>query len=168
MDLSKAFDCIPYDLLIANLHAYGFNKKALTFLYSYLKRRKQSVKINDKENFFQILLSGVPQGSILGPILFNHFINDLFFLIEDAELANFADDNTIYVGSKDLTELLEILRKECETAINWFKTNKMIVNPDKFQSMIKSSKKDLKQICIKYKWRRINYEIICQVIRYRN
>ena len=168
MDLSKAFDCIPHDLLIAKLHAYGFNKKTFTFLYSYLKRRKQSVKINDTESFFQILLSGVPQGSILGPILFNLFINDLFFFIKDAELANFADDNTIYVGSKDLTELLEILRKECETAINWFKTNKMIVNPDKFQSMIKSSKKDLKQICIKYKWRRINYEIICQVIRYRN
>ena len=50
------------------------------------------------------------QGSILGPVLFNRFINDLFFFIEDAELANFADDNTIYVG-KDLTELLEILRK---------------------------------------------------------
>ena len=131
MDLSKAFDCIPQDLLITKLRAYGFNKKALTFLYWYFKRRKQSVKINDTENI-QILLSRVPQGSILGPILFNFFINDLFFFIKDAELANFADDNTIYVGSKDLTELLEILRKECETAINWFKTNKMIVNPDKF------------------------------------
>ena len=86
MDLSKAFDCIPYDLLIANLHAYGFNKKALTFLYSYLKRRKQSVKINDTESLFQILLSRVPQGSILGPILFNLFVNDLFFFIKDAEL----------------------------------------------------------------------------------
>ena len=67
MDLSKVFDCIPHDLLIAKLHAYGFNKKALTFLYSYLKRRKQSVKINGTESFFQILLSGVTQGSILGP-----------------------------------------------------------------------------------------------------
>ena len=143
MDLSKAFDCIPHDLLIAKLHTYGFNKKALTLLYSYLKRRKQSVKINGTESFFQIRLSGVPQGSILGPILFNLFINDLFFFIKEAELANFADDNTIYVGSKDLTELLEILRKECETAINWFKTNNMIVNPNKFQSMIISSKKDL-------------------------
>ena len=101
MDLSKAFDCISHDLLIAKLHAYGFKKKALTFLYSYLKRRKQSVKINDTESFFQILLSGVNHGSILGPILFNLFINDLFFFIKEAELANFADDNTIYVGSKD-------------------------------------------------------------------
>ena len=117
MDLSKAFDCIPQDLLITKLRAYGFNKKALTFLYWYFKRRKQSVKINDTENI-QILLSRVPQGSILGPILFNFFINDLFFFIKDAELAHFADDSTIYIGSKDLTELLEILRKECETAMN--------------------------------------------------
>ena len=76
------------------------------------------------------------------PILFNLFINDLLFLIKDSELANFADDSTMYDCSKDLTELLEILRKECETAVNCFKTKKMIVNPDKFQSMIISSKKD--------------------------
>ena len=101
MDLSKAFDCIPHGLLIAKLYVYGFNKKTFTFLDSYLKRRKQSVKTNDKESFFQILLSGVSQGFIIGPILFNLFINDLFFFIKEAELANFADDNTIYVGSKD-------------------------------------------------------------------
>ena len=112
-------------MLDAKLHAYSFNKKVLVFLYSFLKLRKQSVKINDTESFFQILLSGVNHGSILGPILFNLFINDLFFFIKEAELANFADDNRIYLYSKDLTELLEILRKECETAINWFKTNSM-------------------------------------------
>ena len=102
------------------------------------------------ESLFQILLSGIHQGSILGPVLFNLFVNGLFFFIKEAELENFADGNTIYAGSKDLKELLEILRKECETAINWFKTNNMIVNPDKFQSMIISSKERPKQIRIKY------------------
>ena len=135
-ELSKAFDCIPHDLLIAKLHAFGFNKKALTFLCSYLKCRKQSVKTNDTEIFFQILLSGVPQGSILGPVLFTLFVNYLLFFIKEAELASFADDSSIYVGSKDLTELLEILRTECGTAINWFTTNNMTVNHEKFQSMI--------------------------------
>ena len=71
---------------------------------------------------------------------FNLFINDLFFLVKEAELANLAHDNTTYVGSTDLTELLEILQKECVTALNWVKTSNVILNPDKFQSMIISSK----------------------------
>ena len=67
IDLSKAFDCIPHDLLNAKLHAYGLSEDAVTFAHSYLKRRKLGVKINDTESVFQILLSDIPQGSILGP-----------------------------------------------------------------------------------------------------
>ena len=102
MDLSKAFDCIPHDLFVAKCHAYCFSMDKIIFIYSYMKRRKQGVKINDTESLFKILLSGVPQGSILDPILFNIFINDLLFFINETKLANFADDNTIYAAKKDL------------------------------------------------------------------
>ena len=101
-----------------------------------LKKRQQGIKINDAENIFKVLLSGVSQGSILGPILFNIFINDLFLFINKAKLANFADDNTIYANSAEMETLPDILEKENETAIKWFKQNQMIVNRDKFQAMV--------------------------------
>ena len=78
MDLSKAFECIPHDLLITKLHAYGFSFETLTFLNSFLRNCKQRVKINNIYSDFLKIFSGVPQGSILGLILVNIFLKDLF------------------------------------------------------------------------------------------
>ena len=136
MDFFKAFDCIPHDILIAKLYAYGFIEKRAVFLYSYLKRRNQNVKIDDILSTFQSLISGVPQGSILGPILFNIFLNDLLTTLENSEIYNFADDNTISSISKEKEVLLTTLEKESEKAVDWFSRNNMIVNPENFQSMI--------------------------------
>ena len=135
MDLSKAFDCVPHDLLIAKLHAYGFEMNTLILFYSYLKNRKQCVKINNVFSSFMVLVSGVPQGSILGPILFNIFINDLVYFIK-SDLGNFADDNSISDAAKTIPDLINILENESNNAIEWFRGNDMIVNPEKFQAII--------------------------------
>ena len=94
------------------------------------------IKINDAESILKILLSGLPQGSLLSSILFNIFVNDLFLFINKAKLANFADDNTVFANSAEMETLLDILEKESETAIKSLKQNEMIVNPDKFQAMV--------------------------------
>ena len=112
MDLSKAFDCIPHDLLTAKVHAYGFDEDALVLIYSYLKRRKQCVLINNTYSSFQEVISGVPQGSVLGPILFTFYINDLFLFIRQASLHIYADDNTLAFFSKSMPDLVNTLEKE--------------------------------------------------------
>ena len=136
MDLSKAFDCIPQDLLMAKLHAYGFNFETLTFLNSYLRDRKHCIKINNICNAFLKILSGVPQGSILGPRLLNIFLNDLFLCLKK----EFTDDYTITVVCDQLADLMKILEAEGKLSVGWFKENEMVVNSDKFQAIILNRK----------------------------
>ena len=140
-DLSKAFYCTAHELLIAKLAAYGFSDTALRYIYSYLSNREQCVRINNTYSSYQKMILGVPQGSILGPIFFNLSINDLFFLVSNVSLHNFADDNTLSAFAETILELIDILQSGFEIVIDWFKNNKMIVNPDKFQSILLDKRK---------------------------
>ena len=108
-DLSKAFDCLPHSLLIAKLHAYGFDKTSTEYLKDYLSHRKQKIKINKTFSNWRNILHGVPQGSILGPLLFNVFLCDLFLFIPNIDLVSYADDNTPFaMGSSELEVINEI------------------------------------------------------------
>ena len=107
-DLFKAFDCIPRNLLIAKLSAYNFSDEALPYIYSSLTNRSQCVHINDTHGQLETMILGVPQGSILGPILFNLSINDLFLLVALKFLYNFADNNTLSAFTTTVSRLIKI------------------------------------------------------------
>ena len=132
MDLTKAFDCLPHSLVIAKLRVYGLELPACKLLFSYLRGRKQRVKISNSRRSWAVSTKGVPQGSILGPLLFNIFMNDLFLFIEKCQLYNYADDNSLDSSSENVTEVLSNLRCDGRNAIEWFANNGMQANPDKF------------------------------------
>ena len=138
MDLSKTFDCILYDLFIAKL---GLDKNLQKYINSYLDNRKQCVRINDINSAFNDIILGVPQGSVVGPILFNAFFNDFFFFIKHATVHNFADDNTLSSFANTFDKLKEILESKSKCAIEWFTRNGMFVNPDKFKAFVIDEKR---------------------------
>ena len=130
-DLSKAFDCLPHDIIIAKLNAYGFDMKALNFIYDYLRNRKQRTKIDNAYSSWQNILYGVPQGSILGPLLFNIDLCNLFFVMNHEDIVNYADDNTPYVSGKNIDEVVRFLEESSRVIFKWFSDNQFQANASK-------------------------------------
>ena len=131
MALSKAYDCLPHDLLIAKLETYGLDNGSLNLLLDYLTFRKQKTKVDSTYSKWSNIRRGIAQGSILGPLLFNIFINDIFMIIEQSDICNFADDNTLYSCGKSLTDIKENLVSDTKSILNWFRLNSLKANPGK-------------------------------------
>ena len=123
-ELSKAFDCLPHDLLTAKLSAYGFDNNSTRFLFDYLTNRKQRTKIGQVYSPWDEITSGVPQGSILGPLIFNIDLCDMFFTLNNHEIASYADDNTPYVTCDTIESMIASLEKIVKEFLNGLKITK--------------------------------------------
>ena len=141
MDLSKAYDCFPDDLVIAKFEAYGLRRDSLKLLLDYVEGRKQRVKIESSYSFCSDVKRDVPEGSIIGPLLFNAFLNDLFMFIDNCEICNFVEDNnTLYSGEMELSSILENIKHDTKIVLKLFRINSLKANPGKFQFMILGKK----------------------------
>ena len=135
MDLSKAFDTLNHAILLSKLKNYGVRGHALLWFENYLKNRKQYVTFNGHNSHSQFVQCGVPQGSILGPLLFLLYVNDIFNTSSLLSFVLFADDTNIFCSHKDFDSLIDILNFEINKVSNWFKSNKLSLNITKTHSM---------------------------------
>ena len=120
------FDCLPYSLLIAKVHAYGFDKISTEYLKDYLTHLKLKIKINKTFSNWTNILHGVPQDSILGPLIFAAFLCDLFLFKPNIYLVSYADDNTPFaMGGSSQLEVTKEIKSVVENLTFWFWNNCM-------------------------------------------
>ena len=128
LDLNKAFDTIDHQILLHKLEFYGIRSTPLKWFKNYLSNRKQYVNNNNSDSLQQDITFGVPQGSILGPLLFIIYINDLPFCVNHCKTILFADDTTIYKTGKQVNNIYEDMNNELQVLADWFHANKFSLN----------------------------------------
>jgi len=143
-DYSKAFDTVAYETVLKKMHSIGFSKDYLRWLISYLTGRQQFVQIDDNVSDYVNISFGVPQGSILGPVLFNIYVNDLSDNLDSIKSYQYADDTTIYIHEKpaNLKARVEKLQKALDTCslASWSSSCNLSLNTKKTKVVLFSTK----------------------------
>lgn len=135
-DLSKAFDTISHSILLRKLDNYGIRGKANDFLKSYLGSRNQFTVYNNASSSLKQISHGVPQGSILGPLLFLIYINDLVLISKNVKFLLFADDTTIFIQGSNIVDMMGTLNSELTKLSNWIRSNRLTINVSKTFYMV--------------------------------
>ena len=153
LDLSKAFYTVDHNIMLYKLRNYGFRGLVLTWFENYLTNRSQVVYFNDVTSNNLQIVCGVPQGSILGPLLFLLYINDLSNCSPVLKLVLFADDTNILISHNDITQLQIMLNTELQNVSTWFNLNKLSINVEKTVYMyfynLKSNRNNAHDLVVK-------------------
>ena len=136
VDLEKAFDTVNHTILIQKLNHYGIRDTASNWLSSYLTNRRQHVKLNDVISNDYNITCGVPQGSILGPLLFLIYINDMHKALINSTVFHFADDTNLLFSSKSANELHKVINNELKLLYEWLCANRLSLNVGKTEFMV--------------------------------
>ena len=146
LDLTKAFDTVDHGILMSKLSSVGVSPRSLEWFASYLRNRKQQTSCENNLSEALPVTFGVPQGSILGPLLFLVYINELPAVIEHSEVSLYADDTVLYCFSKEPHQLESKLNADLYNVAMWLKANKLTLNLTKIKSMLIGSNRKLVNI----------------------
>ena len=135
MDLSKAFDTLPHELIVKKLEDYRGDSRVVNLVVNYLSDRQQRVKLSGQHSSMKTITRGVPQGSILGPILFNIFMNDLSYAIDECTLFTYADDTQLLKSAEDIDQVEHAINADLKKIDEWYEFNQMQRNHSKYQAI---------------------------------
>ena len=145
IDLKKAFDTVDHSLLLNKLRMYGFNHLPLKWFQNYFDERYQYTSVNGYTSDRNLMVCGVPQGSLLGPLLYTIFVNDMPNYVNYCNIALYADDTCLYTSTKDPHTAVRNINKDLENLSDWLHKNKLMINSKKCEAMFVGSAQRLKK-----------------------
>jgi hypothetical protein len=160
LDFSKAFDTVNHNILLEKLNRYGVRGVSNDWVRSYLDKRSQFCTYDGTKSETKFISCGVPQGSILGPLLFLIYINDLHHATDKLDIILYADDSNLFLQSKTLSEIETKMNLELPNWVTWLQSNRLSLNVSKTHAMVFGTKNDILKKELKIKMNGITLDVV--------